>query len=228
MRPVVPTVTAPNHRSDTASIRSPGTRRVRSQFRAPGTSLYSIGRCVSTSGRLPPASGPRVRSPVCRATGPASGRASSVRSSVRSPLRARFFAILRTAWFQSSCLEFAWSLGSFLVLLRSCLWCRSSDHHVAFVQVTSCTLLNYKMNTCKFISPIWLCWSSNTEIQSKWAKGPFPYKDILLLLLLIRGPKEAFTLILTRSARKKINIRNSHVNHKHLAVNQKTSTILND
>ena len=76
---------------------------VRSQFHAPGTSLYSIGRCVSASGRLPPASGPRVRSPVCRATGPASGRASSV----RSPLRARFFAILRTAWFLSSCLDFA-------------------------------------------------------------------------------------------------------------------------
>ena len=40
-------------------------------------------------------------------------------------------------------------------------------------QVMSCTLLNYKTNTCKFISPIWLCWSSNTKIQSKWAKGPF-------------------------------------------------------
>ena len=31
------------------------------------------------------------------------------------------------------------------------------------------TLLNYKTITCKFISPIWLCWSSNTKIQSKWA-----------------------------------------------------------
>ena len=100
-RPVVPTVAAANYRSDAASVRSPATGRVRSQFRALGTSLYSIGRCVSTSGRLPPASGPCVRSPICRATGPVSGRASSV----RSPLRARFFAILRTAWFLSSCLD---------------------------------------------------------------------------------------------------------------------------
>jgi hypothetical protein len=65
-------------------------------------------------------------------------------------------------------LDFAWYLGSFLVLLRSFLRCWSSDHHVAFVQVMSCTLLDYKTNTCKFISPIWLCWSSNTKIQSKW------------------------------------------------------------
>ena len=79
-RPVVPTVAAANHQSDAASVRSPATGRVRSQFRAPGTSLYSIGRCVSASGRLPPVSSPCVRSPVCRATGPASGRTSSVRS----------------------------------------------------------------------------------------------------------------------------------------------------
>ena len=44
---------------------------------------------------------------------------------------------------------------------------------LAFVQVTSCTLLSYKTNTCKFISSIWLGWSSNTKIQSKWAKGQF-------------------------------------------------------
>ena len=93
--------------------------------------------------------------------------------SVQSPQWARFFVILHMAWFQSLCLDFAWYLGSSLVLLRSFLRCWSSDHHVAFVQVTSCTLLNYKINTCKFISPIWLCWSSNTKIQSKWAKGPF-------------------------------------------------------
>ena len=47
------------------------------------------------------------------------------------------------------------------------------DHHVIFVEVTFCFLLNYKTNTYKFISPIWLCWSLNTKIQSKWAKGPF-------------------------------------------------------
>ena len=84
-----------------------------------------------------------------------------------------FLRDLAYAWFLSSCLDFAWYLGSSLVLLRSCLWCWSSDHHVAFVQVTSCILLNYKTINCKFISPIWLCWSSNTKIQSKWAKGPF-------------------------------------------------------
>ena len=77
---------------------------------------------------------------------------------------ARFFVILCLAWFLSSCLDFAWYLGSSLVLLESCLWCWSWDHHVAFVQVTSCTLLNYKSITCKFISPIWLCWSPNTKI----------------------------------------------------------------
>ena len=70
-------------------------------------------------------------------------------------------------------LDYAWYLGSSLMLLGSCLWCWSWDHHVAFVQVTSCTLLNYKTITCKFISPIWLCWLSNTKIQSKWAYGPF-------------------------------------------------------
>jgi len=32
-----------------------------------------------------------------------------------------------------------------------------------------CTLLDYKTNTCEFISPIWLCRSSNTKIQTKWA-----------------------------------------------------------
>ena len=86
---------------------------------------------------------------------------------------ARFFAILCPVWFPSSCLDFVWYLGSSLMLLGSCLWCWSWDHHVAFVQVTSCTLLNYKTITYKFISLIWLCWSSNTKIQSKWAYGPF-------------------------------------------------------
>ena len=80
-----------------------------------------------------------------------------------------FFTVLRPVWFPSSCLDYVWYLGSSLVLLESCLWCWSWDHHVAFVQVTSCTLLNYKIITCKFISPIWLCWPSNTKIQSKWA-----------------------------------------------------------
>ena len=79
-RPVIPTVATANYRSDAASVRSPATGRVRSQLRAPGTSLYSIGRCVPASGRFPPASDPCVRSPVYRATGPASGRASSIRS----------------------------------------------------------------------------------------------------------------------------------------------------
>ena len=95
------------------------------------------------------------------------------------------------AWFQSSCLDFAWSLGSFLVLLRSCLRCWSLDHHVAFVQVMFCTLLNYKTNTCKFISPIWLCWSSNTKIQSKWAKGPFSLQSPPFWWLMPTRPKQA-------------------------------------
>ena len=46
----------------------------------------------------------------------------------------------------------AWTLLDILGLLL-CL-----DHHVAFVQVTSCILLNYKTITYKFISLIWLCW----------------------------------------------------------------------
>ena len=36
-----------------------------------------------------------------------------------------------------------------------------------------CNLLDYKTNTCKLISPTWYCFSSNTKIQTKWAKGPF-------------------------------------------------------
>ena len=87
--------------------------------------------------------------------------------------RAHFFAILRPAWFQSSCLDFAWPCMSSMHLHMSFFRCWSSDHHVTFVQVMFCILLNYKTNTCKFNSPIWLCWSSNTKIQSKWAKGPF-------------------------------------------------------
>ena len=86
---------------------------------------------------------------------------------------ARFFTILHTAWFLSSFLDFAWYLGSSLVLLESCLWCWSWDQHVAFIQVMFCTLLNYKTITCKFISLIWSCWTSNTKIQSKWAYDPF-------------------------------------------------------
>jgi hypothetical protein len=67
----------------------------------------------------------------------------------------------------------AWTLLDILDLLlcyfRSCLRCWSSDHLVAFVQVTFCTLLNYKTITCKHISLIWLCWLSTTKIQSIWA-----------------------------------------------------------
>ena len=36
-----------------------------------------------------------------------------------------------------------------------------------------CNLLDYKTYTCKHISLTWLCWSSNTKNQTKWAKGPF-------------------------------------------------------
>ena len=114
----------------------------------------------------------------------------SIRCSVLSLLWARFFAILCPAWFISSSLDFAWYLGSSLVLLRSCLWCWSLDHHVAFVQVTSCILLNYKIITCKFISTIWLCWSPNTKIQSKWAKGPFSLQSPPFWWLMTTRPKQ--------------------------------------
>ena len=61
---------------------------------------------------------------------------------------------LHSAWFPSSCLNFAWYLGSSMHLHMSFLRCWSSDHHVVFVQVTFCILLNYKTITCKSISPI--------------------------------------------------------------------------
>ena len=120
--------------------------------------LQSTDRTLPASGHLPPdASGrkfaaleplctrsdavvlcPVGLSPafVCCCCCRASDR--SIRSlfvSVRSQLWARFFMILHAAWFLSSCLDFAWYLESFLVLLRSCLRCWSSDHHIAFVQV---------------------------------------------------------------------------------------------
>jgi hypothetical protein len=41
-------------------------------------------------------------------------------------------------------------------------------------------LLDYKINTCKHISPIWLCWSSNTKIQTKWVKDLFSLQRIHL------------------------------------------------
>jgi hypothetical protein len=49
------------------------------------------------------------------------------------PCRVRFFAISCPSWFLSSCLNFAWFIGSSIMLLASCLRCWSSDHHVAFV-----------------------------------------------------------------------------------------------
>jgi hypothetical protein len=167
--------------------------RVQLQFHCSGTSLYSIGRCSSCIWlihRQHPVSTECVARMMNNAIGAsghfqysASGRCcrrllllsnrsdASGRSpsNVQSPLWSCFFVILRQVWFLSSCLDFTWYLGSSLVLLGSCLRCWSLDHHVAFVQVTSCTLLNNKTITYKFISPIWLCWSSNTKIQSKWA-----------------------------------------------------------
>ena len=53
------------------------------------------------------ATGPAFGCPDCRATGPVSGRPDCRATSIRSPLQARFFVILHTAWFQSSCLDFA-------------------------------------------------------------------------------------------------------------------------
>jgi hypothetical protein len=59
--------------------------------------------------------------------------------------QAHVFVILRLAWFLSSCLDFAWFLGSSIVFLGSCLRCWSSDHHVAFVQVTFATYWTTKL-----------------------------------------------------------------------------------
>ena len=58
---------------------------------------------------------------------------------------ARFFTILHPAWFLSSCLNFAWFLGSSIVLLGSCLRCWSSDHHIAFIQVMFATYWTTKL-----------------------------------------------------------------------------------
>ena len=59
--------------------------------------------------------------------------------------RARFFVILRPSWFLSSWLDFAWFLGSSIVLLGSCLRCWSSDHHIAFIQVMFATYWTTKL-----------------------------------------------------------------------------------
>ena len=47
-----------------------------------------------------------------------------------------------------------------LIVGSSCRLCPSHVLHP--IELT-------KQFTYKFISPIWLCWSSNTKIQSKWA-----------------------------------------------------------
>ena len=94
---------------------------------------------------------------------------------VLSLCRACFFVILRPAWFLSSCLDFAWYLGSSLVLLGSCLWCWSSDHHVAFVQVSSCILLNYKTITCKFISQFGYVAHQTPKSKVNGPRVYFPY-----------------------------------------------------
>ena len=179
-RPVVPTIRATINWSNATSVRSHATGRVQSQFHRSGTFLYLIGCYSPASSRSVASVRSRLLLPslLIRASGHC---ATSVWSSVRSLLWACFFAILHMSWFLSLCLDFAWYLGSSLVLLRSCLWCWSSDHHFAFVQVTSCILLNNKIITCKFISLIWLCWSSNTKIQSKWVKGPFSLHQVVLI-----------------------------------------------
>ena len=117
-------------RSDAASVWSHATGRVRSQLHRSGTSMYSTGLCCPTSSRFVadvrsllltpvcqasigasgcflPTSDPASGCPDCRATGPASGHPDCRATSVLSPLRACFFAILRMAWFLSSCLDFA-------------------------------------------------------------------------------------------------------------------------
>jgi hypothetical protein len=54
-----------------------------------------------------------------------------------------------------------------------------------------CILLHYKINTCKFISPTWSCWSSNTKIQTKWAQGQFSLQSPTFWCLMTTPPKQA-------------------------------------
>jgi len=54
-----------------------------------------------------------------------------------------------------------------------------------------CILLNYKTNTCKHISPIWSCWSSNTKIQTKMGRGPFSLQSPPFWCLMTTRPKQA-------------------------------------
>jgi len=74
-------------------------------------------------------------------------------------------------------------------LLMSSLRCRSSSPFVHPDPSLTCILLNYKTNTCKFISPTWSCWSLNTKIQTKWANGPFSLQSPPFWCLMTTWPK---------------------------------------
>ena len=87
--------------------------------------------------------------------------------------RARFFTILRPAWFLSSCLRVCLILYVFYVssnvFLEVLIIGSSRRLHPSHILHP----IELQKITCKSISPIWLCWSSNTKMQSKWAKDPF-------------------------------------------------------
>ena len=121
--------------------------RVRSCWRRSGTSLDSIGCCTLcvrsssaaasghaeniavTKNNAIGASGhcfaqrpvTAVDTYCCRATDRT--RPVPIRAAPGHLCRARFFTIFHPAWFLSSCLDFAWFLGSSIVLLGSCLRC---------------------------------------------------------------------------------------------------------
>jgi hypothetical protein len=99
-------------------------------------------------------------------SGPHKGR-------VRSPLPSSFVRDLVSGLVRMFVLGLclvSWVFYCASRVLLEVLIIRSSRHlrpsHV-------CNLLDYKSGTRKHISPIWSCWSSNTKIQSKWAKGLF-------------------------------------------------------
>jgi len=100
-----------------------------------------------------------------------------------------FFVVFVSDLVRTCALNFCWSFGSSTLLQMSYLRCWSSKSNSHLSPSHLCNLLDYKTNTCKSISPSWSCWSSNTKVQTKWAKGPFS----LHMLGLVVG---LFTLVI--------------------------------
>ena len=91
--------------------------------------------------------------------------------------RARFFVILRLVWFLSSCLDFAWFLGSSIVLLGSCLRCWSSDHHVAFIQVTFATYWTTKLTLTNTLVQFGVVDHQTPKSKVNGPRVHFPYNE---------------------------------------------------